>query len=98
MTITEFLLARIADDEAMAEDGVRYEVAIHYAGGGDWESLKDRWLAECEAKRRIVGLHTENCVHECTTCLLEGDWPCQTLRALAAVYADHPDYQREWEQ
>lgn len=24
------------------------------------------------------------------------DWPCATLRALAAVYSDHPDYRQEW--
>jgi hypothetical protein len=23
-------------------------------------------------------------------------WPCPTLRLLAAVYADHPDYREEW--
>jgi hypothetical protein len=26
----------------------------------------------------------------------EGEYPCRTLRALAAVYADHPDYRDEW--
>ena len=24
--------------------------------------------------------------------------PCPTLRALAAVYSDHPDYQKEWNE
>ena len=24
------------------------------------------------------------------------DWPCPTLRALAAPYAGHPDYREEW--
>lgn len=24
------------------------------------------------------------------------EWPCPTLRALASVYADHPDYRDEW--
>jgi len=29
--------------------------------------------------------------------LWEADkWPCLTLRALAAVYGDHPDYRQEW--
>lgn len=23
-------------------------------------------------------------------------WPCPTLRAIAAIYADHPDYRDEW--
>jgi hypothetical protein len=24
------------------------------------------------------------------------EWPCETLLALASVYADHPDYRDEW--
>jgi len=28
-----------------------------------------------------------------TECL---PWPCPTVRALAAVYSDHPDYRQEW--
>ena len=26
----------------------------------------------------------------------ERPWPCQTLRAVAAVYSDHPDYDEAW--
>jgi len=26
----------------------------------------------------------------------DGGWPCETLRLLASVYADHPAYQEEW--
>ena len=71
-----------------------------------------RVLAECEAKRRIVEEHRDvecsnvRCngsgVH-CQTCDegLKADYghvyaPCPTLRHLAAVYADHPDYRQEW--
>lgn len=67
-----------------------------------------RVLLECEAKRRIVELHTP--AHECTE---PGDGfagvfgsmdgsrlaECSTLRLLASVYADHPDYpecREEW--
>lgn len=37
----------------------------------------------------------------CTTCGAPGEWyhhewPCETLRALAAIWSDHPDYQPEW--
>jgi hypothetical protein len=28
----------------------------------------------------------------------EQNWPCPTLRALASVYADHPDFREEWAQ
>ena len=41
-----------------------------------------RVLAECDAKRRIVERRNH----------LDGP----TLRALAAVYADHPDWREEW--
>ena len=73
----------------------------------------ERVLAECEAKRRIVGIHELDpievyswgttgggcglCDHSCET---GGDtWghdPCETLKALALPYADHPDYRQEW--
>lgn len=64
-----------------------------------------RVLAEVAAKRAIIGLHAVvepgewRTVAACAQC---GDartyesymveWPCPTLRALAQVYADHPDY------
>ncbi|GAA1138517.1 DUF6221 family protein [Nocardioides aquiterrae] len=91
MTLTDFLLARIAEDVAGAEaaDAVP-------APWGFWDD--GRVLAECEAKRRIVGLHgrVDPCdAHDGAT--LE-TVECDTLRALAAVYADHPDYREEWRQ
>ena len=122
MTLTEFLLARIAEDEGK----------IH----GDWsdgrglhiitEEMFDRMLAECEAKRRIVAEAFE------VAATIDGEWGCchdaedirrgyreptpgwgdeaeplpegcagpevagKFLQALAAVYADHPDYRQEW--
>lgn len=72
----------------------------------------DRILAECAAKWRIVEEHRLRVdVHErdyCDTCRGEdadgvldewtnAPWPCFTLRALAAAYADHPDYLEEWQ-
>lgn len=85
-TITEFLLARIAEDESAA-DRVEFRP---YVGDGVPQSLTDRVLAECEAKRRIV---------EVARYAPEGagGWGFRrTLRALASVYADHPDYRDEW--
>jgi hypothetical protein len=42
----------------------------------------------------------------CLVCLTDRDgyeeqweadpWPCATLRHLAAIYSDHPDYRQEW--
>jgi hypothetical protein len=63
-----------------------------------------RVLREVEAKRRIVDLHAGP--HECSTYDHRGDvdactWviepeECSTLRLLASVYDQHPDYREEW--
>lgn len=70
-----------------------------------------RVLAECAAKRAILGLHgpvkddgwLSGSAHDylwCGSCGSIDDspepHPCDTLKALAAIYADHPDYQQEW--
>ena len=63
-----------------------------------------RRAAECEAKRRIVELHephqpTPDDGPICRICDGNGPnfyWPCDTLRALAMPYADHPSYRAEW--
>jgi hypothetical protein len=65
-----------------------------------------RVLREVEAKRRTLELHAraeanfgDGFVAECCkTCDLDDSdgYPCATLRVLAAVYADHPDYRPEW--
>jgi hypothetical protein len=120
VTITEFLLARIAEDEADARDR-SMSAPIHYPGcyyynysldanrfcdcDEDGDSTK-RVLAECAAKRAIIEQHRESrffARHQgCVVCrtgsgpLLPVEYPCPTVRALAAVYKDHPDYQPEW--
>lgn len=127
-TLTDFLLARIAEDEAKAraadsgrwlgqDKGITFEW-----DADDWHDDETqarleadmhanqhhisnwgprRVLAECEAKRRIVEFHGQDVDRDfCATCSGSGPraqgWPCDTLRALAQVYADHPDYQPEW--
>lgn len=62
-----------------------------------------RVLAEAETKRRIVALHGDNGFGEsCMTCVdpsapdAQSDHPCRTLRVIAAVYFEHPDYRSEW--
>lgn len=93
MTLTEFLLARIAEDKAVARsiDADPYGVFKLHGGrrlqwvamGFDrpWQSGRDRILAECDAKRAIVGT---------------GEFATHAMKCVAAVYADHPDYQGEW--
>jgi hypothetical protein len=81
VTITDFLLARIAEDEAAAERGRRHNATETFANDNYGCLLVDpaRVLAECEAKYRLV---------------VSGDtW---THCVLATVYADHEDYRPEW--
>lgn len=96
MTLTDFLLVRIAEDESRAGE---HHHLICFAPGVICNcAYPARVLAECEAKRRIVshcdllirgpefGHFTES----------DGDSGRTILRALALPYADHPDYREEW--
>jgi len=107
VTITEFLEARIAEDEARASSG--------WARLGDsrWETTEygqdflapSAVLAECAAKRAIIADHSEfvEAIDYLSAALPGGlnqepdaPWRTSTLRHLAAVYADHADYREEW--
>ena len=99
MTITEFLLARIAEDEAVARDWAFLDsrgigkVSIH-GGGTGYERIINpaRAMAECAAKRAIVEAIERHREEE-----WEGDpIHAAVLQPLAAVYADHPDYDEAW--
>ena len=72
-----------------------------------------RVLREVEAKRKIVELHRPDPAEyidadgddrssvDCWTCETGGvpdSWPCPTIRAAAAVYSDHPDYNPDWSE
>jgi len=105
MTLTDFLLARIAEDEFAADTPLTLQ---------SWTGR--RVLAECDAKRRIVELHQPvefgaGTRHPdaympdrpiCQTCgsgepyEYPVDWPCGTLKLLALTYADHPGFRDEW--
>ena len=103
LTLTDFLLARIAEDEAEVLG------AGHWDGDPEWWLpdwvSRERLLADCKCKRRIVALHSlepdpqpdENWLGLCAVCnsTTEG-YPCTTLRTLALPYADHPDFNPEW--
>lgn len=133
MTLTEFLLARIAEDETVARKVLDApSVWARTDEGPLWfcDEQSDhvamapaRVLAECEAKRRVVaaalGWHhetVEDCWYSCAAtygtevenaCCDDGraemgcdcgrDFQVQSILApLAAVYADHPDYDPAW--
>jgi len=102
MTITEFLEARIAEDEARASSG--------WARLGDsrWETTDygqdfltpSAVLAECAAKRAIIELAKEVAVIDDALMVESGGWLWGTgekiLAALAAPHKDHEDYQEAW--
>lgn len=114
-TLTEFLLARIAEDEGAALNTLDQRLGFR------WRTLSwlteanrdfghrfdpDRVLAECAAKRKIID-HAA----EATGLDLQVDGEFRVggrdtdtepylgvliLRALAAPYASHPDFDSEW--
>lgn len=109
MTITEFLLARIAEDEATARKASADWYAVD--GGGlrygevGYETTPDltidpvRVLTECEAKRRIVMLHREwEDFGDCATCgdVPQVEFPCDTIKAVASAFARHSDFDPTW--
>jgi hypothetical protein len=96
---------------ANAEDGgsgvMAAEVVLFLAGNDP-----ARVLADCTARRRIIELHsvTEGLGYTddgygdvdpaCRACGTSDEyavpWPCGTVRALASVYSDHPDFDPGW--
>jgi hypothetical protein len=99
MIITEFLLARIAEDETAAQAALD-----HAPDAGRWEA---RMLAECATKRTIVEAF-EELRKFLTQSSDNGDEGVATgvrdmfaglmiaVQAHAGVYADHPDYRPAW--
>lgn len=86
--ITQFLSARIVEDEKAAEQASAHTLGGDFANDNyGWLLVRpDRILAECEAKRAII--------EECDEILNSGDWDYQDapnlarriLRALAITY------------
>jgi len=109
MTLTEFLLARFAEDEAVARKATHQKVAG--PSHGHWHA--DSWhltngQLEAADRAHIARFDPERVLAECEAkrnliTLVEsdgtysGDWmEGRALAHLAAPYADHPDYRPEW--
>lgn len=98
LTITDFLLARIAEDEQDAIDAMNTS-AIQ---GESVSLLTTLVLRDCQAKRRIVERHAPTEFFDapgeyaCVVTPNVGFWPCADLLDLAFVYAAHPDYDESW--
>ena len=99
MTLTEFLLARIAEDEewAMTSASTSTPGSFTRDNYGALLIQPTRVLAECEAKRRIIELANEQWgeLDLYTTGEIPPEW-VRVLELLALPYADHPDYRQEW--
>jgi len=92
-------------DDPSAED----VVGPGYEDGGVWQDDNAthiarhdpaRVLRDVAAKQRILAVHRPYVVEPdqaCLGCAGDNVWErCPVLRALAAVYDDHPDYREEW--
>lgn len=89
-TIAEFLLARIAEDEAQVAHPSEHERlgGYSYADVGGLSDVltvgTDRVQAECAFKRWLIGTYSGT------------RESYLAFRAMATVYSDHPDYREEW--
>lgn len=106
--LTDFLLARIAEDEHDARHCKEWTDCFMCPTHERFDTA--RVLAECEAKRRIVerAVAAQRAADAWTTERLhvdkrspEAEWAREgayreVLRDLASAYADHADYDEEW--
>lgn len=102
--LAEFLLARIAEDQALARESTGVEDSS--GGAVAWAKTDERWLleidparllTECEAKRQIIErarMAWDN--SDCTECNEAGYLADDLLKLLALPYAGHPDYRDDW--
>lgn len=104
ISITDFIAARLEEDQSLAE-----ETLARWPPAALGDRRVQHWqqtLVDVAAKRAIRGLHTRNepgkytplpyCDCQCEDGIVLGTWPCQTMRFIAGVWADHPDYRQEW--
>lgn len=116
MTIVEFLLVRIAEDERAATSASRDDWDNVFVMSRETTEAQDehiarhdpaRVLAECEAKRRIVDAYSQakrlrsgdiEGLTDLDHARLGGEYVAlhAAVVRLAAVYADHPDYDQAW--
>lgn len=91
MSIDEFLLARIEEDEGGL---VTYAAAIEASTDHDQRRL----ALECQAKRAVVSryLDTQDHLGPYYAKAQGQEYLRPVLRLLAMPYASHPDYREEW--
>jgi hypothetical protein len=93
-----FLRARLDEDERLATlarpEFFTPECLAVFASAGDAAHVirhdPARVLREVAAKRAILELHAQGTDWD-------GEpWPCSTIRALIAIWRDHPDFDPAW--
>jgi hypothetical protein len=96
--IAEFLAARIAEDWSTARDaellagldgsrGTR-EAASKRAIVAEHALGQPEWLACCRICYEVPGGDEDHSGR--------APYPCPTLRAIAAIWEDHPEYDQAW--
>jgi hypothetical protein len=101
--VAEFLLARIADDEAVARAVIGWGVLDERPEVKEWIVLANpnRMLVWSGVRRSLVELHSAKAEgddpNDEPRCLDCGQpMPCSTLKLLSTLYGDHPDFQEQW--
>ena len=100
MTIVEFLTARLADPVAQGNPHLECEGAGEYYRCDEWSDWHrrtvDAQLKVVDYMRRQILDAVEHYDADPKEATLSATCANSTLRALAAVYADHPEYNPEW--
>ena len=105
MELVDFLLSRIAEDEAAAPDLHRGNCDRAPVKGGSCAcGWPERLKAKSEAERKIIDAHSgperARGAYESESRywdpICKVNMPCQTLRLLAEPHADHQDYDESW--
>jgi hypothetical protein len=99
--IAAFLKSRVNEDREAALNGELGDVRYGGTDLRDNVRNQDRALREAHAKEAIIDQHPIGELGYCMNCwahrqVLSIEAPCLTLRHLAAVYSDHPDYDQSW--
>ena len=96
LTLTEFLLARIAEDEDEAQRAASMSSnrTFERDNYGCLLIQPARVLADCEAKREVVRLYE---VSDSKDMPVDA-WVLmrRAMATIAAVYSEHPDFRPEW--
>ena len=89
LTLTDFLLARVAEDEKWADARNRTEWHEGHIVKMADTAVVAYIRKECEAKRQMVEWYQAVAASSYKTSM-------GFLTRLALPYADHPDYREEW--